>query len=361
MKNENNKNAKSRAYDYLRIMATILVVLGHSTYYKIITDYGGCDYSVFADDRSNMYHLIEIITMVIYLFHMPLFMALSGALFWKSLKKGKYSTLKEILQVKGKRLLLPFLIVSVCYSFPLKLVSGYYTASQNIISDFFFGQLLLQGNSHLWYCLTLFLIFVVAYILEKCLKDNVFAKIGILLILHIFSFAIKLTLFSSVFSYAFWFYMGFYFESIRENFERIVEKKTFWISATVVIPVIYICYDLLCVQDSFLLVVVARIVKIGLTSVLCLYMYGIAYALIKTKIMENKLCRTLRNDSYGIYLYSDSWNYVLLLLGTTFFGERIFASNVGALVFYCTRFCVTLFVSIAVTEGLRKCKVKYMY
>lgn len=361
MNNESNMVIRNRTYDNLRIIATILVLLGHCTYYIIVTDYGGVDYSRFAENKTLIYRLFDTITMIIYLFHMPLFMALSGALFLNSLKRGKYSTLKELLKEKGKRLMLPFLVVSICYSFPLKLVSGYYSESHNLFSDFLIGQILLQGDSHLWYCFVLFLIFIVVYILEKYFMRDSIIKLGILLIFHVLSFVVEIVLFSKVLNYAFWFYMGVFFEEKRERFEKAVEKKCFWISATVLIPIMYSCYDLLCRQDDFSLVVVSKVIKIGLTSVLCLCMYGIAYVLTKTKIMKTKICRLLRNDSYGIYLYSDSWNYVLLLFGTTYFGEDIFASNVGVLAFYCIRFCVTLVVSIMVTEILRKCKVKYMY
>ena len=46
---------QSRTYDILRVVATILVVIGHCTYFKISTPYGGCDYSYLFGDTSFIF------------------------------------------------------------------------------------------------------------------------------------------------------------------------------------------------------------------------------------------------------------------------------------------------------------------
>lgn len=101
-------------------------------------------------------------TEFIYIFHMPLFIALSGALYKKSLDKGRYSTFVELLNKKSKSLLIPFGAVTVLYSVPIKFISGYFNQSNDIVKDIFVGQILIQGNTHLWYLLTLFAIFIIA-------------------------------------------------------------------------------------------------------------------------------------------------------------------------------------------------------
>ena len=74
-------------YDILRVIVTLFVIIGHSTYYVILTKYGGCDYTEFTlPEVSAFYRLTEYIVIMIYMFHMPLYMALSGALL--SLKEG---------------------------------------------------------------------------------------------------------------------------------------------------------------------------------------------------------------------------------------------------------------------------------
>lgn len=78
-RNADSSLEQSRAYDLLRVIATILVVVGHCTYFKICTNYGGCDYSYLFINESYAFKIINKMTEFIYIFHMPLFIALSGA------------------------------------------------------------------------------------------------------------------------------------------------------------------------------------------------------------------------------------------------------------------------------------------
>ena len=79
---ENNTHINITEYDTLRVIVTLLVIIGHSTYYYIMTQYGGCDYTAFTLPKlSNFYRMAEYMVSIIYLFHMPLYMALSGALY----------------------------------------------------------------------------------------------------------------------------------------------------------------------------------------------------------------------------------------------------------------------------------------
>ncbi len=216
MKNKYNLlSKKEQEYDCLRVIATIFVVLGHCTYYKISTSYGGIDYSIYADNGCIMLKCFIRITKVLYLFHMPLFMALSGALFYKSVQKKRYDTFLQLIKNKGKKLLIPFLVVSTLYSFPLKLVSGYYSYSTNLMKDFLIGQLLIQGNTHLWYLVTLFFIFVLAYEIEKHFEGFEFIKILLFVLLNLISVWISIKLLSNILYYILWFYVGFYFEPNR--------------------------------------------------------------------------------------------------------------------------------------------------
>ena len=107
-------NIKSRTYDILRVVATILVVIGHCTYLKISTSYGGCDYSFLFSDRSITFKLLSKLTEFIYIFHMPLFIALSGALFEKSLIKGHYSSFKQLVNKKLRTYLSHLLLWRYC-------------------------------------------------------------------------------------------------------------------------------------------------------------------------------------------------------------------------------------------------------
>lgn len=48
-------NARVELYDWIRILATIFVVIGHATYINIATTYGGIDYML-PDNLSPTYN-----------------------------------------------------------------------------------------------------------------------------------------------------------------------------------------------------------------------------------------------------------------------------------------------------------------
>ncbi|WP_455542944.1 acyltransferase family protein [Intestinibacter sp.] len=355
-----NTNNNIYEYDCLRIIATLLVVLGHSTYFNIVTNYGGCDYTLIVGNKSILMMFFENITAIIYIFHMPLFMALSGSLFMRAYSKERYKSLKQIVVDKSKRLLIPFLIVSCCYSFPLKYLSGYYSKSNSIIRDFIFGQLFIQGNTHLWYLATLFFIFIIAYIIEKFIDIKVTIKLLCFLFLCIISSKIKINIVSNICQYIFWFYIGFYFECIRDKVNQRINKKMYLVVFFATL-ILYCFCTIIHKSELFIWKIVFILVKIVLTLMFCLGTYMISYYISRTNIISTKKYKMLRQYSFGIYLYSDTPNYLILSIGTQILGSYLFENNVGALILYSTRFFGTLIISIIVTKIIENLKLKYLY
>ena len=90
-------------YDILRVAATLLVIIGHSTYCSIVTPYGGCDYTAFTlPGPSVFYRLAGYGVAMIYLFHMPLYMALSGALYRVKKTRGGIALIRTLLRTRQK-------------------------------------------------------------------------------------------------------------------------------------------------------------------------------------------------------------------------------------------------------------------
>lgn len=359
MDNIKNRTEQSRTYDILRVIATILVVIGHCTYYKISTYYGGCDYSNLFTDRSFVFKLAAKLTEFIYIFHMPLFIALSGALFEKSLNKGHYSSFKQLMNKKAKSLLIPFIVVTLFYSTPIKFASGYFNESTNIIKDIFVGQILIQGNTHLWYLISLLVIFVVAYL---CLKNRRVKQSILLLFLILFSLVsekIGIKLVSYVFQFTLWFYVGMLFEKYKNRFEDDFSNIKYKLLLADI--VLYVVYEIIShFSMPFPIKITMKIIKIVLTGLLCLTVYMISYFASNSPIFDSILFNILRKDSFGIYLYSDPLNYIILAFGATLFGGELWSNNLYSLGFYLFRIFATLGVSILVTELLKKCKVKYI-
>ena len=358
-KAKQSRAEQSRTYDILRVVATILVVIGHCTYLKISTSYGGCDYSYLFSNTSIAFKLLSKLVEFIYIFHMPLFIALSGALFEKSLMKGHYPSFKQLVNKKAKNLLIPFIVVTLLYSTPIKFLSGYFEGSTNFIKDIFVGQILIQGNTHLWYLLTLFVIFVVGYL---CLKNSGVKQSILLLFLIALSLGsgkIGIKLVSYVFQFTLWFYVGMLFEKNRSIFEDTFSDIKFRLLLADI--VLYGIYE---IANHFLIPfpikIIMKVEKIILSGLLCLTVYMISYFVMKSKIFNSRVFNVLRRDSFGIYLYSDPLNYLILMVGASLFGGELWTNNLYSVAFYLFRILVTLGISICLTEVLKKCKIKYI-
>ena len=98
-------------YDYVRAITTLLVIIGHCTYYTISTNYGGIDLDI--ESYCLTGKLLNLLTSTIYSFHMPLFIALSGSLWFITNKQSL--SFKELIQKKSQRLLVPFILTAFQY------------------------------------------------------------------------------------------------------------------------------------------------------------------------------------------------------------------------------------------------------
>lgn len=352
-----------KEYDCLRVIATLLVVMGHCTYTKINTNFGGCDYSDVFDCSGMVSVLLVELTNIIYIFHMPLFMGLSGALFFYSISYGKYNNMTEIIVSKWKRLMIPFLAISFFYSVPLKYVSGYYRKSFNVVLDVLIGQIFLQGNSHLWYCVALFNIFVVAFAIERKIYISKNLKIILLLIIYLLGSGMKINIVKYTFQNLIWFYLGYWFEPQREIINGKIDCKRI-VKALGMFLVMYIIYKVLLGRDEGIFFkLFCKFWKIIVIILACLIFYAIAYKLSRTSIVENKIYCNIRADSFGIYLYSDPWNYVMLLIAGTLLSNSAsaFGNELGFFLLYIFRFVCTLGISVWITEVVKKLKINYLY
>lgn len=145
---------KFNQYDLLKCMATFFVVIGHITIL----------YNADKHPEINTAFL-EKITFAIYLFHMPLFMAVSGSVYEIGFKKGKYQDFVPFIKNKVYRLLIPYMYVGLFFLLPTLVA---------INSDLSFSQpalynkiLLAQDNRHLWFLLALFWIFIFQFVADK--------------------------------------------------------------------------------------------------------------------------------------------------------------------------------------------------
>lgn len=184
--------------DNLRALAILIVVVGHSLILY--------DPSWGLISTSVTYEPFRILKSVINVIQMPLFFSLSGFLFFWSVNKHSF---KQLASGKIKRLLIPFIIILLLYTDPIKIflnVSGFESVSPLAID-----HLHLMNLGHLWFIPVLFACFLLSYYPAR-IEKNTYQLIffGIFLILSVVSSKLPQEFqISNISHYLVYFYFGF--------------------------------------------------------------------------------------------------------------------------------------------------------
>lgn len=343
------RNERYEWIDILRTFTMVLVIIGHCNYYNIQTSYGGIVYNSGNFENSLIFRILGQIISFIYSFHMPLFMAISGACF--SLSKNK-KQFKILAKEKARRLLVPFVVVTFFISIPCKLYGGYWAHSNNLIKDILVGQFLLMGNSHLWFVVSLYYIFLSFYVVSKIRDYSNILYWCFLLSLsvigyhycNIYSELIGIT---GMLKHLFFFAIGYH--SIQY-----VEKMNMNVFST------FVSWVLMYVVWKIGLIFITKYNGLIIESLIIINRYIIAlwgiYNMVNTALLIHKhtnihtftIYNNIKNNSYNLYLFSDPFNYLLIPLLYSFMGDSIFTSNIGSGLSFFVRFFVTIILSYAI-------------
>lgn len=307
--NKVNRYKQVDEYNLMKIIATILVVLGHSTYLK----FGGVDYSLlFAKTlEGNCGQKIQSIVDIIYIFHMPLFFAISGAVYYIQKNKfNKYTSIGELISAKIKRLLIPYILVGLLYVIPIKLISRYYSINYTYVAIFYE---MINGIGHLWFLFTLFWLFIIFYILEKYIyQKNKYIFLIIILSTYLFKDIIYEFIPSGLknqVQYLIFFCIGYFFEIIREKYNK---YKYIHINTLILGGLAYSIYY---IQTNVSFRYVQCFLLLIVQLILILIVYNISYLSIKyLKVTCLKLYHILNKYNFEIYLFHDPLNYLILYI-----------------------------------------------
>lgn len=276
-------------YDWLRLIATLFVVIGHSAYLNIQTTYGGVAYElpvhVSAAYYSSILNFFRTMAGWVYGFHMPLFFFLSGAVLnLRPLKK-----FDDICVDKIKRLLVPYFTVGIFFMLPVKYLSGFYTKENLLLAVNGFWQG--ADSGHLWFLIALFWCMIVFVSIIKVLgKLGCSSNYVLLLIAGIIQLIYAKLPFDVLglkqgLSYIFWFAAGYLFETIRKTEEgkwSVVEKIVVLIGC---ILGVYLNFKYK-ILNSFFTIILG-----------CFFTYMMASVC-------DELCKTLKTNNYThIYIY----------------------------------------------------------
>ena len=187
--------------------------------------------------------LMEIVHSFIYMFHMPLFMLLSGFMLYKAYCANREEKRKNyILQLIN--------IVWLYFFFALALWVAKMLFSAQVVANVGFKDLIrlpVDPIDETWYLYVLFFLYLLCYAIEK-LKFKEELKLGGLLIVSMIAEFLPLSLSSPwyrLLHYAFFFYCGVYLAKKPEGF--LIKKyvrHAYYIGAAVITALFFITGDM---------------------------------------------------------------------------------------------------------------------
>lgn len=197
---ENKKSTRLESITVLQTFGIFLVVLGHS-------------YAI-GVPRPFLYEWLHT---VIYSFHMPLFIFISGFLFYFS--GGYRESYFHMLRKKAIKLLLPYVVISSLAFLPKVILSQYALRKTELTLASFLSNIFYPLENvlgHFWFLPTLFMLFVTIAIIIKVFSKSanwvVLTTIVVVLIYlsnYYLGISIKLLNLSGTLHYLLFFWAGF--------------------------------------------------------------------------------------------------------------------------------------------------------
>ncbi len=322
-----HKKERIIGYSIIRVIAIVLVVVGHCTSLSIGSDGNIINYYSNVENL-NIPNYTEIFRQIIYSFHMPLFVFLSGATFGITFNRNK--KLKEVVSKRCVRLIVPYILVAFLILIPIRLFVGYYGQDYNYFSIILKDVILGFDINYLWYVIMIFEVNIIMFLIFKYIKINTKLKKILFMILFLtlsvvqFSFGTLPFQIHRTLEFLIWFYLGYLFE---ENRKSILEKtKKLFIFFVLTSFLIFIGAFLINSEmiqridntDSKMIIFIYKIIKMGLRYVLGLSAIAfITLIVFKVKKM-NTIYKKIDRESFGIYLYHIPIYYIYVYLISNF-------------------------------------------
>ena len=269
----------------LRVLAILLVVLGHSI---IIYDPNWTTY-------NTPFHSVFLVTLkkIINLFQMELFFSLSGFLFFYTTQK-KFK-IKSLLKKKTIRLLIPFLLIGLFYLIPIRFIANYPPYESTSLIRIIYSFLTVNDCGHLWFLPTLLGIFIIATVLIRMTKSKQSTLICIVLMLYILSPYLSSFLLITSTKYLFFFFMGYF---INQYGKQIFSIKAIY-HGLATLGILLIAYVLIFHNENR---VVTTFTSITIIASLYYFMPH----------RTNRFILWLDKNSFGIYLFHSPLMYIIM-------------------------------------------------
>lgn len=326
-------------YDWLRLIATIWVVIGHSAYISMTTTYGGVSYTL-PENLSATYNggiltFCRNLTSYAYSFHMPLFFMLSGAV----LALKPLASFDKFVKSKIKRLIIPYYIYGLLFMFPIKYFANFYDKDglKQAVTVFLNGG----DSGHLWFLPALFWCMIIFVVIKKIIAkktDSVYLPLLIsgLISLTYTNLPIDVLQLKIGLSYIFWFALGYTFENERR-------KNESWnFRTTLVLYAIFTMIEIIVFRCNIL-----NVFFLNLCGSFQTYLLVDILTRIFKKIPVTKAWEIANRNLFYIYLFHDPLEYIVLKI---FFSNNLLVYNWGCYLYVFSRSIGVFLASLVLGE-----------
>lgn len=275
--------------DIAKGIAILFVYLGHSIIYHPI-------------ELANMYEWCHILERFIASFNMPLFFIISGYLFSLS-KKNTVQTCKD----KFKRLVIPYLFTMLIVVTSKMILPAEMSYSSSAGMLFAMLKTWLVSGGDRWFVYVLFLVFLVAAPLRKCLSNKRIAGCMIVILVAVYFLRLLPTVFllNDVGKFLIYFIVGY---QLHNSYGKIKAFKTRWWGYFLFIVLNFALIETLCQIDW-----IFRFI-LPFTGTLAIIFCSIE---LESLGLDNKLVRWLSylgKYSLQFYLFTFSYPIIRILI-----------------------------------------------
>lgn len=306
---------------FYRVVAMTMVVLYHCTCYYAHPTWP------FGEGPYNP--VLKIITTLMGGIHMPVFVFISGYLYWMLKAKGHYDNLSLFYKNKTLRLLVPYLVMG--------------GAMLIIFNQFYNLNSALYGICHLWFLLMLFGLFILApivwYFMERIKNDRIATvAVNASFLLYPIFCDVNLLQITKVFYFLPFFLIGYIIQ--RRGRKELYRDCVFWLSIVSVMVILFVT----CQRTLFIDKIIREFAS---------YFVIIIVSIIPNISIPNKYKKIINNfsdNSMGIYLvHHVIISYIVMIPTVKLFIDNI-NSYIGAILLFGCAFLSSWLLSILLNK-----------
>lgn len=306
---------------FYRAVAMTMVVLYHCTCYYAHPTWP------FGEGPYNP--VLKIITTLMGGIHMPVFVFISGYLYWMLKAKGHYDNLLLFYKNKILRLLVPYLVMG--------------GAMLIIFNQFYNLNSALYGICHLWFLLMLFGLFILApvvcFFMERIKNDRIATvAVNASFLLYPIFCDINLLQITKVFYFLPFFLIGYIIQ--RRGRKVLYRDCVFWLSIVSVMIILFV----VCQRTLFIDKIIREFAS---------YFVIIIVSIIPNFSIPNKYKKIINNfsdNSMGIYLvHHVIISYIVMIPSVKLFIDNI-NSYIGAILLFGSAFLSSWLLSILLNK-----------